>query len=57
MAPPRLPEAERLRRLAAVEKHRPTGHMWMLRVDNGGTLEQLHEELDAVMMSLSWVRP
>lgn len=30
---------------------------WMLRVDNGGTLEQLHEELDAVMMSLSWVRP
>lgn len=29
----------------------------MLRVDNGGTLEQLHEELDAVMMSLSWVRP
>lgn len=31
MAPPRLPEAERLRRLAAVEKHRPTGPMWMLR--------------------------
>lgn len=30
---------------------------WMLRVDNGGTVEQLHEELDAVMASLSWVRP
>ena len=30
---------------------------WMLRVDNGGTVEQLHHELDAVMASLSWVRP
>lgn len=30
---------------------------WMLRVDNGGTVEQLHGELDAVMASLSWVRP
>lgn len=30
---------------------------WMLRVDNGGTVEHLHAELDAVMASLSWVRP
>lgn len=30
---------------------------WMLRVENGGTVDALHRHLDEVMASLSWVRP